>query len=104
MEALGWLAQHRHAFNQVDDKGFVTAKFVRYSAPISREISELFMRFLYYISFDYTETMERILTDIGDDGTGGFPPFIHCTPLQSVLGYNNQPKAVVASEGHRPEN
>jgi len=32
MEALSWLAQHRHAFNQVDDKGFVTAKFVLSSA------------------------------------------------------------------------
>jgi hypothetical protein len=35
MEALGWLAQHRRAFNQVDDKGFVTAKFVRSSATIA---------------------------------------------------------------------
>jgi hypothetical protein len=25
------------------------------------------------ISSDYTENMERILTDVGDDGTGGFP-------------------------------
>jgi len=61
------------------------------------------MSFLYSVSFDYIETMERILTDVGDDGTGGFPLFIHCTQLQSSLGYNNQPKAPVTGEGHRPE-
>jgi hypothetical protein len=35
MEDLGWLAQHRHAFNQTDDIGFVTAKFVGSSAFIA---------------------------------------------------------------------
>jgi len=35
MEALGWIDQHRRAFNQVDDKGFVTAKFVHSSASIA---------------------------------------------------------------------
>jgi hypothetical protein len=32
-----------------------------------------FNRIGFTISFDYTETMERILTDVRDDGTGGFP-------------------------------
>jgi len=62
------------------------------------------MSFIYSVSFDYTETTERIITDVGDDGTGGFPLFNHCTALQSPLGYNNQPKALVTGEGHRPEN
>jgi hypothetical protein len=34
MEALGWFAQHRHAFNQVDDKGFVTAKLFATQHPL----------------------------------------------------------------------
>jgi hypothetical protein len=62
------------------------------------------MSFLYSVSFGYTETMEIILTDVGDDGTESFPFFIHCTPLQSPLGSNNQPKKLVTGEGHRPEN
>jgi hypothetical protein len=62
------------------------------------------MSSLYSISFDYTEATERILTDVGDDSTGGFPLYIHCAPLQSPLGYTTQPKALVTGEGHRPEN
>jgi hypothetical protein len=34
----------------------------------------------------------------------GSPLYIHCTLLQSPLGYNNQPKALVTGEGHRLEN
>ena len=34
MEVLGWLAQHRHAFNQVDDNGFITAKLFATQHPL----------------------------------------------------------------------
>jgi hypothetical protein len=34
MEALGWLAQLRHAFNQVDDKGFITTKMFATQHPL----------------------------------------------------------------------
>ena len=34
MEDLDWLSQHRYDFNQVDDKGFVTAKLFATQHPL----------------------------------------------------------------------
>jgi len=50
------------------------------------------MSFLNSVSFDYTETMERILTDVGDDGTEASPFLSTVLPCSLLWAITISPK------------